>query len=206
MSIGELGLNSIFEEQTISSALGYISNELDDWNRVYKLYDDIKILLLQSENITISELNALIEQIIQYDKVNEEKQNTEKKLRQFLGDIANKDMSNLKEIKLGIEAVDALKAMFDKVPDEVRNMMSAPDHPLKLEYSEESTRNIVEDLCGKLSGVDIASIRCDELQKQVESLLYNCDELQSENETVLSFVKPETEKVDVIECLGKIAE
>lgn len=204
MSIGELGLNSIFEEQTISSALGYISNELDDWNRVYKLYDDIKILLLQSENITISELNALIEQIIQYDKVNEEKQNTEKKLRQFLGDIANKDMSNLKEIKLGIEAVDALKAMFDKVPDEVRNMMSAPDHPLKLEYSEESTRNIVEDLCGKLSGVDIASIRCDELQKQVESLLYNCDELQSENETVLSFVKPETEKVDVIECLGKL--
>ena len=132
------------------------------------------------------------------------KQNTEKKLRQFLGDIANKDMSNLKEIKLGIEAVDALKAMFDKVPDEVRNMMSAPDHPLKLEYSEESTRNIVEDLCGKLSGVDIASIRCDELQKQVESLLYNCDELQSENETVLSFVKPETEKVDVIECLGKL--
>lgn len=82
--------------------------------------------------------------------------------------------------------------------------MSAPDHPLKLEYSEESTRNIVEDLCGKLSGVDIASIRCDELQKQVESLLYNCDELQSENETVLSFVKPETEKVDVIECLGKL--
>lgn len=204
MSIGELGLNSIFEEQTISSALGDISIELDDWNRVYKLYDDIKILLLQPENITISELNALIEQIIQYDKVNEEKQNTEKKLRQFLGDIANKDMSNLQEIKLGIEAVDALKAMFDKVPDEVRNMMSAPDHPLKLEYSEESTRNIVEDLCGKLSGVDIASIRCDELQKQVESLLYNCDELQSENETVLSFVKPETEKVDVIECLGKL--
>lgn len=161
-------------------------------------------MLLQPENITISELNALIEQIIQYDKVNEEKQNTEKKLRQFLGDIANKDMSNLQEIKLGIEAVDALKAMFDKVPDEVRNMMSAPDHPLKLEYSEESTRNIVEDLCGKLSGVDIASIRCDELQKQVESLLYNCDELQSENETVLSFVKPETEKVDVIECLGKL--
>ena len=117
-------------------------------------------MCIRDRNITISELNALIEQIIQYDKVNEEKQNTEKKLRQFLGDIANKDMSNLQEIKLGIEAVDALKAMFDKVPDEVRNMMSAPDHPLKLEYSEESTRNIVEDLCGKLSGVDIASIRC----------------------------------------------
>lgn len=166
MSIGELSINSIFEEQTISSALGDISNELDDWNRVYKLYDDIKILLLQSENITVSELNVLIEQIIQYNKVNEEKQNTEKKLQQFLGDIANKDMSNLQEIKLGIEAVDALKAMFDKVPDEVRNMMSEPDHPLKLEYSEESSRNIVEDLCGKLSGVDIASIRCDELQNK----------------------------------------
>ena len=204
MSIGELGLNSIFEEQTISSALGDISNELDDWNRVYKLYDDIKILLLQPENITVSELNALIEQIIKYVKVNEEKQNTEQKLRQFLGDITNKDMSNLQEIELGIEAVDALKAMFDKVPDEVRNMMSSSDHPMKLAYSEESSRNIVEDLCGKLSGVDIASIRCDELQKQVESLLYNCDELQSENETVLSFVKSETEKVDVIECLEKL--
>ena len=204
MLIGELGLNSIFEEQTISSALGDISNELDDWNRLYKLYDDIKILLLQPENITVSELNALIEQIMHYDKVNEEKQNTEKKLRQFLGNIANKDMSNLQEIKLGIKAVDVLKAMFDKVPDEVRNMMSAPDHPLKLEYSEESSRNIVEDLCGKLSGVDIASIRCDELQKQIESLLYNCDELQSENETVLSFAKSEIEKVNVIECLRKL--
>ena len=84
MSIGELGLNSIFEEQTISSALGYISNELDDWNRVYKLYDDIKILLLQSENITISELNALIEQIIQYDKVNEEKQKYREKIATIL--------------------------------------------------------------------------------------------------------------------------
>ena len=113
-------------------------------------------------------------------------------------------MSNLQEIKLGIEAVDELKAMFDKVPDEVRNMMSSSDHPMKLAYSEESSRNIVEDLCGKLSGVDISSIRCDELQKQVESLLYNCDELQSENETVLSFVKSETEKVDVIECLEKL--
>ena len=204
MSISELGLNSIFEEQTLSSALGDISNELDDWDRVYKLYNDIKMLLLQPENITVSEFNVLIGQIIQHDKLNEEKANTEKKLSQFLGNLANKDMSNLQEIKLGIEAVDALKAMFDKIPDEVRNMMSAPDHPLKLEYSEESSRNIVEDLCGKLSGVDIASIRCDELQKQVESLLYNCDELQSENETVLSFIKSETEKVDVIECLEKL--
>ena len=189
MSIDEVGLKSIFEEQTISSTLEDISNELDDWDRVYKLYDDIKILLLQPENITVSELNALIEQIIQYDKVNEEKQNTEKKLRQFLGDIANKDMSNLQEIRLGIEAVDELKAMFDKVPDEVRNMMSAPERPMKLAYTEESSRSIVEDLCGKLTGVDIASIRCDELQKQVESLLYNCDELQSENGAVLSFAK-----------------
>ena len=64
--------------------MGYISNELDDWNRVYKLYDDIKILLLQSENITISELNALIEQIIQYDKVNEEKAKYREKIATIL--------------------------------------------------------------------------------------------------------------------------
>lgn len=204
MSIGELGVNSIFEQQTISSALGDISNELDDWDRVYKLYGDVNMLLLQPENITVSGLNALIEQIIQYDRLNEEKQNIEKKLRQLLGDIANDHMSNLQEIKRGIEAVDTIKAMFENVPDEVRNMMSSSSCPAELEYSEEAARCIVNDLGGKVSDVNIASIRCDELEKRAESLLYSCDELQSENEKILSFFKSEPQNVDVIECLKKL--
>lgn len=204
MSIDELGVNSFFEQQTISLALENISKELDDWDRVYRLYGNIKMLLLQPENITVSELNALIEQIIQYDKLNEEKQNKEKKLRQLLGDIVNNDMSNLQEIKLGIEAVNEIKAMFEIVPTEVKNMMSSSSCPMKLEYSEESTRNIVGDLCEKLSDIDSVSIRCDELQKRVEYLLYNCDELQSENENILSFVKTEAKNLNVIECLEKL--
>lgn len=54
---------------------------------------------------------------MQYDKLNEEKHNTEKKLRQFLGNIANNDMSNLQEIKLGMHHVnltsDCLPISFD---------------------------------------------------------------------------------------------
>lgn len=74
------GLKQHFERTNyFVEALGDISNELDDWNRVYKLYDDIKILLLQPENITVSELNALGGQIMHnMTRWMKEKQNTEK--------------------------------------------------------------------------------------------------------------------------------
>ena len=204
VSINENEASYIFNKQTISSALSELCSELDALYGILELYESNKTLLQQPEYITIAEFVKLIEHITEYQKIHEESYDLEIKLQQFFDDTVADDMSNLLEIKQGIEAVEAIKKLFAIVPDAVKKMTVSSNYPVELEFSEESARIIVDDLCKKLSNIDVAQIRCGELQKRVESLLYNCDELQNENENIISFCEFKNKNIDVIECLEKL--
>ena len=146
----------------------------------------------------------VMEQITEYQHLCESKVILEKTLRAVLGDKIGTEINNLQEFKQGLQAVEMVKKMFVNVPNTIRDIMVFQNDSISLEYTEELADKVVSDLDEKLQNIDVKSLVCEELQKRIESLLYNCEELQSESEGVIAFCKPSKENIDVMDCLEKL--
>ncbi len=121
-----------------------------------------------------------------------------------LKDIINDEISNLSDIRQGIAVVETLKEMFISVPYKVKELLVSSTKIASLQYSEDSVRNIVDDLTLQLQNKDIENKNCEAFQKQIEGVLYDCDELQSEYESVVSFCKDKNCNIDLMDCLDKL--
>ena len=98
-------VNTVFQEESISTALEIIRSDIEALLEIWNMYESNRTLLHQSEDITVAQYLELIDMIKEYHKQNEEKENFEKNLRQTLKDTINSEMSNLSDIRQGINIV-----------------------------------------------------------------------------------------------------
>lgn len=194
----------VFQQSTISSALQMLSKDMDILQDALEMYANNRHLLLSPEKIVVAEYCKVMEQITEYQNLCESKVILEKTLRTVLGDKIGTEINNLQEFKQGLQAVEMVKKMFVNVPNTIRDIMVFQNDSISLEYTEELADKVVSDLDKKLQNIDVKSLVCEELQKRIESLLYNCEELQSESEGVIAFCKPSKENIDVMDCLEKL--
>ena len=197
-------VSAVFQEQSISNALELIKSDIDTLYEIWNMYESNKALLHHAEDITVAQFLELIDTIIEYHKQKEEKGELEKILRTTLKDTINDEISNLSDIRQGIAVVETLKEMFISVPYKVKELLVSSTKVASLQYSEDSVRNIVDDLTLQLQNKDIEHKNCEEFQKQIEGVLYDCDELQSEYESVVSFCKDKNCNIDLMDCLDKL--
>lgn len=196
----------IFQQNTISSVLQMLGKDIDIMQDALEMYSNIRHLFLSPEKISIAEYCTVMKQITEYQKLRDSKVILEKTLRTVLGDkikIGN-EINNLEEFKQGLQAVEVIKKMFVNIPKTIRNIMVFQNASTSLEYTEEFADKVVSDLDKKLQNIDIKNFACEELQKRIESLLYNCEALQSESEGVIAYCKSSKENIDVIGCLEKL--
>lgn len=194
----------VFQQSTISSALQMLSKDIDIIQDALEMYTNDRHLLLCPEKIVVAEYCMVMEQIIEYQNLCDSKAVLEKTLRTVLGDKIGTELNNLQEFKQGLQAVEMVKKMFANVPNTIRDIMVLQNDSTSLEYTEELADKVVSDLDENLQNIDVKSLVCEELQKRIESLLYNCEELQSESEGVIALCKPSKENIDVIDCLEKL--
>lgn len=190
----------VFQENKLSSALQILSKEIDIVQETLEMYTNIRHLLVCPEKISVAEFCTIMEQITEYQKLYDSKVNLEKTLRDKIG----ADIKNLQEFKQGLQAVEMVKKMFVNVPGTIRDIMVFQKDLISLESSEEFADKVVSDLSGKIKVSDVKRLECEELQKRIESLLYNCEELQSESEGVVTYCKSSKENINVIDCLEKL--
>lgn len=195
---------NVFQQSTISSALQMLGKDIDILQDVLEMYVNHRCLLLSPEKISVTEYCMVMEQITEYQNLCDSKVILERTLRTELGDKIDIEISKLQEYKQGIQTVEMVKKLFTNVPNTIRNIMVLQNDSVSLEYTEERADKVVSGLDEKLRNINVKSIVCEELQKRIESLLYNCEELQSESDGVIAFCKPSKENIDVMDCLEKL--
>jgi len=197
-------IQDIFQHCTINSALEILKKDIDLMQDILKIYADIRHLFIDPDKVKVAKCCEVLELIKEYRNLNKKKISTEAALKMALGENVGVEINNLQEVKSGLLAVEIIKNMFAVVPQKIRNIMVSQNNLASLEYTEELADKVVSDLDEKLQNIDVKSLVCEELQKRVESLLYNCEELQSESEGVIAFCKPSKENIDVMDCLEKL--